>query len=701
MAYSTNLLPKTAAYYSFNRATLSGSNLILEEDGYAEISISKQMLPKLTSKMLVVIHPSVFSDYYTNNAVQVNLSIILLNGTKLEYLISASATSSGVFNAEIDLPEEEFISFTYRISSAVEATIYNWELCAEEAVDLTTVIEGVEQELPKLLYDYNVYAYAVEQNEITVGLISCYLLNATDLQGHFTISFFATERCNVHVRIKDNNVTELYTPLVYTVEKGYASISVPHAYLKKMATTHAFSVTIQCTNGQLSIPVRGMLYTIDGGYLATRLLDAGIDIQDISIKQLSTDNAPSEIYAIGFESNRLILKSRAYNYLQRADWLAIKDFGEGITACVEFYGRWAMRSGMVNYTLNTESVPFVFILDLDNTLRAYSGALFDVEHIIDTEVTHISACQGFNSMYDIEQDQGLVIAYVKNGNVYYKQWLYDSNDARYKWMSSPALYEGGDASFVSAHRLPDYRLGICVQTINGTIWYITDRTYVSQAVKPEIANLESRSLMVTTVIDVNKLDTYNTVGTVNEFEEGPLEFNNFSIMFDGPLILIDNATIDDLKKNIRVEVNNTSIPNSIDKILITNNVLTIIFKNAIQGGKTVTVHWNLFALVMQTYNNCWAEIQKIYTWNLPLPTVRHNYDEQANITVIGELDLTVKSLIENKLVYQEVLNTSVEGILDAKVNALITTPHTYNENIHVTTSGELSATVLMTGTAPI
>ena len=193
MAYSENILPKSAAYYTLNRASIDGTELIIEAGGYAEFSITQQVLPKLTSKMLVVAHPSTFSSYYTNDAVQVTLSIITAGGKRIEILIPVSNHPSGVFNTEVELPDEEYLVFNYRISSTVHTVVYNWELCAEEAVDVSTVIDGVEQTIPKLLYDFNTYSYAVAQKELTVGLISCFLQSATDLQGHFTISFFATE----------------------------------------------------------------------------------------------------------------------------------------------------------------------------------------------------------------------------------------------------------------------------------------------------------------------------------------------------------------------------------------------------------------------------------------------------------------------------------------------------------------------------
>lgn len=704
MAYAKNMLPRTAAYYSLNGAVFSGSDLVLEAGGYAEISISHQMLPKLTSKMLVVVHPSIFSNYYVNDAVQVNISVILLDGSHLEYLVSASETSSGVFNVELDFPEEEFSSFTYRISSAIPVTVYNWELCSEEAIDVTTVIDGVEQSLPKLLYDYNTYSYAVAQNEITVGLISCYLLDATDLQGHFTISFFATERCNVHVRIKDNGVTELYTPLVYTVEKGYASISVPHAYLKKLATTHAFVVTMQCTNGQLSIPVRGILYTIDGGYLATRLLDAGMDIQDISIKQLSTDSTPSEIYAIGFEGTRLVLKSRVYSHLQRVNWTAIKDFGEGLTAGVEFYGRWAPRSSSDKYTIETESAPFVFILGLDNVLRVYSGDSFDTVYELDTDVTAIGACQGFNSMYYIEQDQGLVIAYVKEGNVYYRQWLYDDSSASYRWFAKEPVYEEGDASFVSMHRLPDYRLGICVQHASGTKWLITDRTYVSQAIKPELVTPYMEGLSVTTVRELSIADIDYSTATVNTFEEGPVYHNGFVMTFPTKLKILADKTIEDFKRAVDVYINGTIVADAIKTLSVKDNVVLILLKEDVRGGKTVKLDYNFYFLVGIMPNNCYVETIQSYTWLLPLPTYRTSHNEEVHIGVDGTLDATIYGLTTHNITQGNVESVSVivDSTLDVVIHQLTT--HKLigaDEEVNISVDGSIEVTISLVGTSPI
>ena len=701
MAYSKNILPRSGAYYSLSRASIVDSDLILEADGYAEIQISTQMLPSLTDKMLVVVHPSVFSDFYTSDAVKVTLSIITADGERIEYVISASEDASGVFNTEVTLPEGTYTSFIYRVSSSVPVTIYNWELCPAISAELTTVIDGVEQTIPKLLYDYNTYAYAVGQKEITVGLISCYLQSATDLQGHFTISFFSTERCNVHVRIKDNNVTELFSPQVYTVEKGYASVSIPHAYLKKLSTTHSFSVTMQCTNGQLSIPVRGMLYTIDGGYLATRLLDAGIEVEDISIRQLDTDESPSEIWAIGFEGNRLILKNREYSQQSFVNWNAVKDFGEAREACIEFYGRWVSRRNSIKHTIETDKYPFVFIVDTNGTLNVRTGEDFSSIIELDTNVSSISACQGFNSMIDIDQDQGLIVTYIKNGNAYYRQYMYDTSTEANVWFPATPVYSSGDASFISVHRLPDYRVGICVRHSTGTKWYITDRTYVTQAVKPESVESDLDAITVTSVYDTSKAPPEpEYAATQNVFEEATT-YNGFTMAFEGPLVFLNGTDINDLKRYITASVGNTSV--EIESVTIVDNVLEVYLKEDVPGSKTVTISYNFYPLVMRAYNGCFAVIKKSYTWQLPSPTIRASISELAKAQITPTLSAMVLPITTRRITQAtEYARADITASVDAIVREIKTSAlNVSSENVNGYVTSTVSAIVTLVGTSPI
>lgn len=707
MTYSKNILPKSSAYYTLNRASIVDTDLNIEAGGYAEFNISKQLLPKLPASILLVVHSTEFSDYYTNDGVQVEISITTAEGEHIEILVPVSRHPSGLFNAEIELSIIDYVNMTYRISSVNPVTIYNWELCTAEDPALTEAINGVEQTIPKVLYDYNMYAYVVDHRELTVGLISCYLRNSTDLQGHFSISFFATERCNVHIRIKDNNVTELFSPQVYTVEKGYASIDIPHAYLHKLATEHAFSVTLQCTNGQLSVPVRGMMYTIDGGYLATRLLDAGLDVEDISIRQVSTDYSPSEIWAVGFESKQLILKKRAYGAYHRENWIAIKDFGEAITAQVEFSGKWTNRGNSDRHTIDTEETPVVFIIRPDNSLMSYHGTDFEEEYILDTEVTHVSACQGYSSILDAEQDQGLVVVYIKNGNVYYNQWKYISILDRKDWQFALPIYSGGDASFVSVHRLPDYRLGICVVHQNGTKWFITDRTYVRQGVKPELVFTRVNSDIFFTSMHVEDTTAEAVSATTNVFEPG-FSFNGFIITYKFPVVLLPGKTIEDFKKSIKLYINGSLIKsNTVESLVIEENVVTIMTKEPIGPDLTFKILFDLPPLtvaLLTTDGGLNTSFMKEFSWIVKRPIVTHErtlQTEYSSATIKGAIDIQVREIITSNVPCLEAIPTALKPSLNIVVSEIIIPSKQHYEEVPIDMTSALSLKISQTGDTPV
>lgn len=703
MVYSHNILPKSAAYYTLSNAQITGTELKLGADGYAEISVSKQMLPSLTEHMLLVVHPSMFSSHYTNDIIQVTLSVITSEGEYIEFLVPVSEQASGVFNTEITVLAGDYVLFTYRISSKLPVTVYNWELCTEEAADLTTVIDGVEQTVPKLLYDYNTYSYAVDQQELIVGLITCYLLQATDLQGHFTLSFFATERCNVHVRIKDNDMTELFTPQVYTVEKGYASISIPHAYLKKAAAEHAFAVTVQCTNGQLSIPVRGLLYTIDGGYLATRLMDAGVDVQDIGIKQLPTDLSPSEVWAIGFEGDRLILKHREYSQAIRANWVTVKDFGEGLLGRLEFPACWVNRNNSMKYTMETNEFPIVFILDAYRVLHCYTGSTFEEVEIIETDVTDASACQGFNSYLNITQDQGLILAYIKNGNAYYRQYLYNYDLNKYIWTSPLPLYEEGKACFISVHRLPDYRVGICIELEEETKWLITDRTYVGQAVKPEIIDSRPNDLSIISVLETSRLGDVTSFASLNNFEVNDENlYNGFTLTFVGRVVLLKDHNKYDLLNALIITVDGTVINSAeLPVFEINNNTIYFELPDSVPGGTEVTIDLNFPYIVTTAYNNCFLYIEKVYTWLTPSPRIVVEHNELANIDMVPNLDVTMSELKTSELEHKEEIDVELDGSIDVTMNQLTTKNESFSETMSTTMESSVNIVVTLTGTTPI
>lgn len=711
--YSKNVLPTVASLYTLKSASIQSGALHINAGGYAEIDVTSNMLSSLTSTMLVVVHSSVYSSRYANDVVQVNLSIETKSGEKLEYLISPSATLSGVFNAEVNMPEDAFTSFKYRISAQDNVTIYDWELCPLASADISTIIGDVEQALPRLLYDYNVYGYAIGAKQQTVGLITCYLQKDTDLQGHFTLTVHATERCNVHIRIFDNGITELYTPQVYTLEKGHGSISIPHSYLAKKEGIHTFSVTAQCTNGEIGVKVRGMLYTIDGGYLASRLIDAGRDCVDFTVKQLSIDDGPSMIYMLGNESGNAVLKYRTFKDTSY-NWNAYTTFKNCTPQAVEYIGRWTIRNKSDRCTLETHELPVVFVThdilkDVSgiNILCAYMDSDYSNPIVLDTDVIAASACQGFNSMYDIEQDQGLVVVYIRRtqvgsgtvDNVYYRQYLY--RDGKYQWLGATALYTGNDAKSVSIHRLPDYRLGICVVTSEDTKWYITDRTYVSTTVKPEYANtIINEALTYVTVADVDMVDNATGIATQNEFSEQDTYHNNFIMTYPRTIVLTKGRTIDDLAEAITIKVNGVKLQGK-PEVSIFDNVLLVHAPEDIKGGVTVTIDYNFDCIAATIYNGCLVKAHQTYSWNLPMPTFRAYCVDKSTIGATTELGIVARQLLPTSVPHIDTSDIIINTALAVTVSPLVTSIRPVSDHCNMLVSTELAVTVSQVGTSPI
>ena len=306
------------------------------------------------------------------------------------------------------------------------------------------------------------------------------------------MNFVATEYCNVILRFMDNDMTELFCPLTYTVQPGRNSIGVPHSYLFRLAGLHSFTVSAQCTSGQLNVPVRGILYTIDSGYLVERTLNTSDDLLDLSLSQTDIYGI-NEFWAIGIENKVAILKSQLFEAEITSAWKTRYNFGNVKDASIDFNGYWTPR-GDDAYTLITDKWPFVAIADKEGFLKIYTYDEDSAEYVaqqLDINVKQVSLCRGYSSTIYPEQDQGMVCAYVKNDNtVWYTHYSYDATMKKAIWYEPTHIDELSDVLHVSVNRTNDYRIGICVTTKNENKWYLTARTYVGQAIRPEKTNVK-------------------------------------------------------------------------------------------------------------------------------------------------------------------------------------------------------------------
>ena len=76
----------------------------------------------------------------------------------------------------------------------------------------------------------------------------------------------------------------------------------------------------------------------------------------------------------------------------------------------------------------------------EGVLYAQRGEIEESRLVLDDMVTAVSACRGYSSNLYPDQDQGLVVAYVRDGKPWYRQYIYDSDQQTKRWLD---LYFSG------------------------------------------------------------------------------------------------------------------------------------------------------------------------------------------------------------------------------------------------------------------
>lgn len=483
MIYGKNILSIQPADWTLNNADMTSAVISLYANGKATTEIKPTQLASIPSTMLLSLIIDNYVDTYAPYA-YAKLMIETYDSLYVEYTIPLVEIKNGICTVEINTTSTEYTSCFFTLISTENIQIHSWSLNAPVS-ELANLSE-VEAKIPRMLADYNISNIIVNQREETIALISARLIENTDISSQLQITYIASEACTITIRCKDNNGTELFAPLLYDVMQGKGSLGISHAYLKRLLGLHTFIITAQCTSGSLLFNTRSILYTIDAGYLAQRHIDIDTDIQDISVRRLSTESSPSFIYAVGVDRDNIIrVRRRPYFEQGVVAWEHMYQYAEGTNAAIEFNGVWYRPIGQDYFTLLCEEHPWVFWIDLYGNLRAQYGPYSLDAFILATGVSQVKAVRGFKSEEFATQDQGLVVVYIKDGLAYYRNYCIQTF-GNYAWEEERALPQlGTDITAVHIHRLNDYRIGIVSSSLNGNKWLITTRMYIAGAVLPK------------------------------------------------------------------------------------------------------------------------------------------------------------------------------------------------------------------------
>ena len=518
-SYGTSILPYLPSRYTTSNASIDNGKYVLGANGKISCQFTQTDIGKVPSTLSVHITADrEISLYEPTDFIRIETKT---SASVKAYTIFPGYAPNGIFSTVLSFDAGEYEYFTVDIFSKTGITYTMLELCPELDSDLSTVIDGVSQSLPKLLSDCNKSTISIEQRPKTIAMITCYLENATDLQGHLQMAYSITEPCKLTLRFFDNGAEELFAPLEYDLASTRGNVGVPHAYLSRPAGIHSIWITAQVSTGKMSIRPRGTLFTIDGGYLARRLVDIAGDVQDISIRQLEEDFGPDQVWVAGIDKGVVTIRRAAYSANSSYSFEPIYTLSNALMAAIEFDGNWVRREASDIFTLETEEFPWVFWVDENEDLYAQKGLDTSTLILLASEVKHISAVRGYKSIIYPEKDQGLVVAYITGEDryVYYRAFSYTADG--YVWDAPYQVNQKPGAISVNVSRLNDYRLCIAISYEDESIMIITTRTYVAQSVAPEyIRQRVYDNVSCITSIDIDDPELNNTFKYETEALEG-------------------------------------------------------------------------------------------------------------------------------------------------------------------------------------
>ena len=473
MIYGSSILSSVVANWQVTNGTVTTDSITLEAGGYAVQTIDLTVLQSIPEYMLLSVVATPYADPYTMGLIA-ELKVLSETGVTHVYTIPIVDTGNGV--CSVDFPTEALdhasLTFTFKTTAPVVISDYSLFPPKLTEVDLTEVLDR----LPRLLSDYNQTSIEVTQEEDIVALISAYITETTELTGKFTLSYVASEPTELIIRIKDNEISELYTPMYFYVNAGRGTIGIPHAYLIKQQGYHNFTVTAQVVSGSIKIDTRRVMYAIDGGRIAYNVMDIGSIAYDVTVRKLESESQVSFIYAACIDDGICVIKKSEFTDLPGSAWIAEATLGEAIDAAIEFDGYWSTTQ--YPFTFNTDTDPWVGWVTPTGSLNVKRLYAQEDPLVLATDVSKVAIVRGWKNAIDIGQDHGMIVLYIKNGVPYYRTYAEQTTGIIAWEAERPLAIFSGTAVDINGFRTNDYRVGINILDSTGTTYsFITHRNW--------------------------------------------------------------------------------------------------------------------------------------------------------------------------------------------------------------------------------
>ena len=268
--------------------------------------------------------------------------------------------------------------------------------------------------------------------------------------------------------------------------------------------------------------------------LYPRVVRRRYNLEDIDIaisRPNYTMQYPDKLYMAYIEKNEVKIASTHTVNRIPIDWKYEYTIAENATDCaIEFDGYWR-RFGKAR-RLVTIGMPWVFWIDMHGSILAkklysedeplYLSNIFEGNAV----AKNLVAMRGWKSIERRHEDQGLILAYIKNGMVAYRN-LCEQTDGRIIWESQKYVDKfPTPVNKVSLFRGNDYRVGILAEANKKIYMAVTKRNYGVMGIEDEIISATIKDYNITLIPIMGYVIGDFSPGTHNQRIDGYYRFGS-------------------------------------------------------------------------------------------------------------------------------------------------------------------------------
>ena len=238
------------------------------------------------------------------------------------------------------------------------------------------------------------------------------------------------------------------------------------------------------------------------------LVDGTLGPMDVAIRREDPNYPAHELTKIYINNGSAKVATSTSQIIQPIGdrWVEEGTIGPAVDVAIEFDGYWVrnkfdpMEYGAYGlFSHITVGEPYFFRVLADGSLVVRKGLSGTDSTLVADGVTKCCALRGWKSIRSGSDDQGLIVLYIRDGDVRYRT-LAEQVGGSVIWESEQMVSSFDtsvhNAENIALFRTNDYRMGLLAE-INGILhWTITQRNWAGMAIPDEIISASIRDLTI-------------------------------------------------------------------------------------------------------------------------------------------------------------------------------------------------------------